>query len=66
MNNPESFKAEHVTDNFLGRVAKHSCMPTAVVKEWEVNGSPCLIVVATRPLAENEEISLDLGYQLEV
>ena len=53
-------------DNFLNRVAKHSCMPSAVVKEWEVNGSPCLIVVATRPLAENEEISLDLGYQLEV
>ena len=41
-------------------------MPSAVVKEWEVNGTPCLMVVATRSLAENEEISLDLGYQLEV
>jgi len=48
------------------RVAKHSCMPSAAVKEWEVDGIPCLIVVATRPLAENEEIYLDLGYQLEV
>ena len=66
MNNIESFDVNHVIDDFLGRVAKHSCMPSAVVKEWEVNGSPCLIVVATRPLAENEEISLDLRYQLEV
>ena len=31
-----------------------------------MEGTPCLIVVATRPLAVNEEISLDLGYQLEV
>ena len=56
----------HVIVNFPNRVAKHSCMPSAVVKEWEVNGTPCLMVVATRSLAENEEISLDLGYQLEV
>ena len=66
MNNLESFYAKNVTDNFLYRVAKHSCMPSAAVKEWEVDGVPCLIVVATRALAENEEIYLDLGYQLEV
>ena len=41
-------------------------MPSAVVNEWEVEGAPCLAVMATRPLAENEEITLDLGYQLEV
>ena len=41
-------------------------MPTAAVKVWEVDGTPCLKVVATRRLAENEEIYLDLGYQLEV
>merc|ERR1719376_1084164 len=45
------------------RVAKHSCMPSAVVKEVEVEGIACLAVVASRPLAENEEITLDLGYQ---
>ena len=55
-----------MTEFFLYRLAKHSCMPSAAVKEWEVDGIPCLIVVATRPLAENEEIYLDLGYQLEV
>ena len=41
-------------------------MPSAIVKELEVTGVPCLVVVSTRPLAENEEITLDLGYQLEV
>jgi len=48
------------------RVAKHSCMPSALVKEVEVDGVPCLAVVASRPLAENEEVTLDLEYQLEV
>lgn len=48
------------------RVAKHSCMPSAAVKEVEVDGVPCLAVVASRGLAENEEVTLDLGYQLEV
>ena len=48
------------------RVAKHSCMPSALVKEVEVDGVPCLAVVASRPLVENEEVTLDLGYQLEV
>ena len=41
-------------------------MPSALVKEVEVDGVPCLAVVASRPLAENEEVTLDLGYQLEV
>ena len=41
-------------------------MPSAIVKELEVTGVPCLVVVSTRPLAENEEITLDLGCQLEV
>ena len=41
-------------------------MPSAIVKEMEVTGVPCLVVISTRPLAENEEITLDLGYQLEV
>ena len=41
-------------------------MPSAVVKEFEVEGIPCLAVVASRSLAENEEVTLDLGYQLEV
>jgi len=48
------------------RVAKHSCMPSALVKEVKVDGVPCLAVVASRPLAENEEVTFDLGYQLEV
>ena len=41
-------------------------MPSALVKEVEVDGVPCLAVVASRLLAENEEVTLDLGYQLEV
>ena len=41
-------------------------MPNARVKEWEVAGVPCLVVVANRALDENEEVTLDLGYQLEV
>ena len=41
-------------------------MPSALVKEVEVDGVPCLAVVASRSLAENEEVTLDLGYQLEV
>ena len=48
------------------RLAKHSCVPNARVKEWEVAGVPCLVVVANRALNENEEVTLDLGYQLEV
>ena len=41
-------------------------MPNARVKEWEVAGVPCLVVVANRAMDENEEVTLDLGYQLEV
>lgn len=50
----------------LARFVNHSCAPNCHIEKWTVDGLPRLILVASRDIYSNEELSYDYNFFLYI